>query len=113
MGKFALNCLYKYEFYGDDGNPLDVLPQWEERIIIISAENFDAADAMAEKTAAAYEDDFRSEQGENVSVRLAYILDIFPVDENEGVVYSNMYEAEEDEVEAMLDIRYPEEGESN
>ena len=109
---YAVKCLYKSTFYTMDGELLDdIMPSWEERIILIKAASMEEADLKCEKIAKTYEFDYVSVENQIVKVRLYAIIDIFAVfDTNAKTnieVYSNMFDATEEEVEKILDIEYP------
>ena len=42
---YAVKCLYKYSYYNQENELIEeVIPSWEERIILIKADNMDDAD---------------------------------------------------------------------
>ena len=109
---YALKCLYQSKFYSLDNQLLNSeIPLWEERIILIKAASMEEADLKCEKIAKTYEFDYVSVENQIVKVRLYAVIDIFAVfDTNAKTnieVYSNMFDATEEEVEKMLDIEYP------
>ena len=89
----------------------EIIPNWEERIILIKASSLEEADAKCEKIAMEYESDFINVDNKKVKVRLYDIVDIFAVFDTDArtniEVYSNMFHATEEEVEKMLDVEYP------
>jgi hypothetical protein len=95
-----------------DGESLDdIMPSWEERIILIKASSMEEADSKCEKIAKEYESEYVNVCNQRVKVRLYTIVDIFATfDTNARTnieVYSNMFDATEEDVEKMLDIEYP------
>ena len=49
---YAVKCLYQSKFYSMDNKLLDeVIPAWEERIILIKASSMEEADLKCEKAA--------------------------------------------------------------
>ncbi len=89
----------------------DVIPAWEERIILIKASSMEEADLKCEKIAKEYESEYINVHNQIVKVRLYTIVDIFATfDTNARTnieVYSKMFDATEEEVEKMLDVEYP------
>lgn len=109
---YAVKCLYQSKFYSVDNKLLDeVMPSWEERIILIKASSMDEVDSKCEKVAKEYESDYVNIDNQIVKVRLYTIVDIFATfDTNARTnieVYSKMFDATEEEVEKMLDVEYP------
>lgn len=89
----------------------DVMPYWEERIILIKASSMEEADMKCEKMAKEYESEHVNPYNQIVKVRLYTILDMFAVFDTTArtniEVYSNIFDATEEEVEKMLDVEYP------
>ncbi|MBQ9115626.1 MAG: DUF4288 domain-containing protein [Clostridia bacterium] len=109
---YAVKCLYQSKFYSADNELLDdIIPNWEERIILIKASSMEEADLKCEKMAKKYESDFVNIYNQIVKVRLYSIIDIFATFDTDArtniEVYSNMFDATEDDVIKMLDIEYP------
>ena len=109
---YAVKCLYQYRFYSIDDKLLDeVIPAWEERIILVRASSMDEADLKCEKIAKEYESEYINIHNQIVKVRLYSIIDIFAVlDTNARTnieVYSNIFDACEEEVKKILDVEYP------
>ena len=109
---YAIKCLYQSKFYTMDGESLDdIMPSWEERIILIKASSMEEADSKCEKIAKEYESEYVNVCNQRVKVRLYTIVDIFATfDTNARTnieVYSNMFDATEEDVEKMLDVEYP------
>ena len=109
---YAIKCLYQEKFYSMDNKLLeDVMPSWEERIILIKASSMEDADMKCEKMAKTYESEYINVANQIVKVRLYTVIDIFAIyDTNARTnieVYSNMFDATEDEVNRMLDVEYP------
>ena len=109
---YAIKCLYKSNFYGQDDKLIeDACPQWEERIVLIKAKSLEDADLESEKIAKSYEYDYVNIYQEKVKVRLYAVIDIFATfdtdDRTNIEVYSNIFEASEEDVEKVLDVLYP------
>ena len=109
---YAIKCLYQSKFYSMDNKLLDANTfEWEERIILIKASSMEEADLKSEKTAKEYESEYVNIYNEIVKVRLYQVIDIFAVfDTNARTnieVYSNIFDATEEEIEKMLDVEYP------
>ena len=109
---YAIKCLYQYKFYDKNHQLLkDIIPGWEERIILIKASSLEQADKKSEVIAKEYEFDYENVDNQIVKVRLYEILDIFAIfdttDRTNIEVYSKMFNAEIEEVEKILDIEYP------
>ena len=109
---YAIKCLYQSKFYSMDNKLLDANTfEWEERIILIKASSMEEADLKSEKTAKEYESEYVNIYNEIVKVRLYQVIDIFVVfDTNARTnieVYSNIFDATEEEIEKMLDVEYP------
>ena len=109
---YAVKCLYQSKFYSADNKLLDgIIPNWEERIILIKASSMEEANLMCEKMAKKYESDYVNVYSQIVKVRLYAIIDIYATfDTNARTnieVYSNMFDAPEEDVRKMLDIEYP------
>lgn len=109
---YAVKCMYQSKFYSMENELLDeVMPSWEERIILIKASSLEDADLKCEKMAKEYESEYINIYNQLVKVRLYTIVDIFAVfDTNERTnieVYSNIFDATEEDVEKMLDVAYP------
>ena len=108
---YAAKCLYQARFYSTDNKLLDdIIPAWEERIILIKASSMEEADLKCEKIAKEYESEYTNVHNQIVKVRLYSIVDIFATfDTNARTnieVYSKMFDATEEEVEKMLDVEY-------
>ncbi|MBO5223198.1 MAG: DUF4288 domain-containing protein [Clostridia bacterium] len=108
---YAVKCLYQSKFYSDNNELMeDVLPVWEERIVLIRATSMDEADLKSERIAKTYESDYVNENNQTVKVRLYAVVDIFAVfDSNAKTnieVYSNTFSATEEDIEKILDIEY-------
>ena len=109
---YAVKCLYQSKFYSMDNKLLDeVIPSWEERIILIKASSMEEADLRCETVAKEYESEYINVHNQLTKVRLYSIIDIFAIfDTNARTnieVYSKMFDATEEEVEKMLDVEYP------
>ena len=109
---YAVKCLYQSKFYSMDNKLLDeITPAWEERIILIKALSMEDADLKSEKIAKEYESEYVNIHNQIVKIRLYTIVDIFATfDTNARTnieVYSNIFNATEEEVEKMLDVEYP------
>lgn len=109
---YAVKCLYQLQFYSMDNKLLDeVIPSWEERIILIKASNMEEADSKCEKLAKEYETEYVNVCNQLVKVRLYTVVDIFAVfDTNARTnieVYSKIFDATSEQVEKMLDVEYP------
>ena len=109
---YAVKCLYQFQFYSMDDKLLDeIMPSWEERIILIKASSMDEADSKCEKIAKEYESEYVNVCNQRVKVRLYTVVDIFAVfDTNARTnieVYSKIFEATTEAVEKMLDVEYP------
>lgn len=109
---YGVKCLYQSKFYSVDNKLLDdIIPAWEERIILIKASSMEEADFKCEKIAKEYESEYTNVNNQIVKVRLYSIIDIFATfDTNARTnieVYSKMFDATEEEVERMLDVEYP------
>ena len=75
---YAVKCLYQSTFYSADNKMLDdVIPAWEERIILIKASSMEEADLKCEKIAKEYESEYINVHNQIVKVRLYTIVDIF------------------------------------
>jgi len=112
---YAVKCLYQSTFYSVEGKLLEeVLPSWEERIILIKASSLEDADARCEKIARQYESEYINTYNQITKVRLYQVIDIFATFDTSArtniEVYSKMFDATVEEVEQMLDIEYPIEG---
>lgn len=109
---YAVKCLYQFKFYSMEGELLeDITPGWEERIILIKASSMEDVDLKCEKMAKEYESEYINPYNQIVKVQLYTILDIFAVYDTTArtniEVYSNIFDATEEEVEKMLDVEYP------
>lgn len=109
---YAIKCLYQYKFYDKNDELLkDIIPGWEEKIILIKASSLEQADKKCKVIAKEYESDYENVDNQIVKVRLYEILDIFAIfetiDRTNIEVYSKMFNAEVEEVEKILDIEYP------
>ena len=109
---YAVKCLYQTKFYTIDNELIeDIIPAWEERIILIKASSMDEADQKCEKYAKEYESDCINVDNQIVKTRLYSIIDIFWIfDTNARTnieVYSNIFTASVEDVESMLDVEYP------
>lgn len=112
---YAVKCLYQSKFYNTESKLLEeILPSWEERIILIKASSLEDADAKCEKMARQYESEYINAYNQIVKVRLYQVIDIFATFDTSArtniEVYSKMFDATVEEVEQMLDIEYPIEG---
>lgn len=109
---YAVKCLYKYSYYDQENELIEeVIPSWEERIILIKADNMDDADKKSIIFAKEYENEYINVNNHIVKVELYEILDIFTIfnndEKNNMEVYSKMFDANQEEIENMLDILYP------
>ena len=109
---YAVKCLYQTKFYTKENKLIeDIIPSWEERIILIKASSIEEADAKCEKYAKKYEGDNINTDNHIFKTRLYEILDIFWIfDTNSRTnieVYSKMFSASEETVRQMLDVEYP------
>ena len=109
---YAVKCLYQFRYYTSEGQLIDDAgPCFEDRIFLIKASNMDEADSKSKKVAKEYEDEYINTRNHVVKVRLYDIIDIFATyDTNARTnieVYSKMFDATEEEINAMLDIEYP------
>lgn len=109
---YAVKCLYQTKFYTIDNELIeDIIPSWEERIILIRASSMEEANSKCEKYAKEYEGDYINVDNQIFKTRLYSILHVFwTFDTNARTnieVYSNMFDATEEEVEKMLDVEYP------
>ena len=109
---YAIKSLYQSTFYTMDNELLDdIMPSWEERIILIKASSMEEADSKCEQIAKEYESEYVNVCNQIVKVRLYTIVDIFATyDTNARTnieVYSKIFDATEEEVEKMLDVEYP------
>lgn len=109
---YAVKCLYQFKFYSMEGELLeDITPGWEERIILIKASSMEDVDLKCEKMVKEYESEYINPYNQIVKVQLYTILDIFAVYDTTArtniEVYSNIFDATEEEVEKMLDVEYP------
>ena len=109
---YAVKCLYKYSYYNQENELIEeVIPSWEERIILIKADNMDDADKKSIIFAKEYENEYINVNNQIVKVELYEILDIFTIfdndEKNNMEVYSKMFDANQEEIENMLDILYP------
>ena len=108
---YAVKCLYKWDIY-DSGDALlnETTYNWEERIILITASSIEDADCKSEKYAKEYEQEYTNTDNHLVKIKLYAIVDIFAIfDTNSRTnieVYSNLFDATEEQVEKMLDIEY-------
>ena len=108
---YAVKCLYKYSYYNQENELIEeVIPSWEERIILIKADNMDDADKKSIIFAKEYENEYINVNNQIVKVELYEILDIFTIfdndEKNNMEVYSKMFDANQEEIENMLDILY-------
>lgn len=108
---YAIKCLYQYKFYDKNDQLLkDIIPGWEEKIILIKASSLEQADKKSKMIAKEYESNYENVDNEIVKVRLYEILDIFAIfdttDRTNIEVYSKMFKAEVEKVEKILDIEY-------
>ena len=105
---YAVKCLYKYSFYTQNKVLIeDIMPGWEERIILIKAENINDADNKSEVFAKEYEKEYVNVDNQIVRVELYEILDIFDIHKNSNVeIYSKMFSANQKDVENILEIMY-------
>ena len=111
---YAVKCLYQLNFYSKEDKLLnEIIPGWEERIILIKASSIEEADVKSEKIAKKYENEYVNVNDQIVKVRLYTIIDIFAIFDTDAEtdieVYSNMFNATEEEIKKMLDIEYPRE----
>lgn len=109
---YAVKCLYKYSYYNQENELIEeVIPSWEERIILIKADNMDDADKKSIIFAKEYENEYINVNNQIVKVELYEILDIFTIfdndEKNNMEVYSKIFDANQEEIENMLDILYP------
>ena len=109
---YAVKCLYQSKFYDADIKLLDeVMPAWEERIILIKASCMEEADMKCERAAKEYESDYVNVYNQVVKVRLYDVIDVFAVFDTDDVanveVYSKLFTATEKDVVKMLNIEYP------
>ena len=109
---YAIKSLYKYSYYNQENELIEeVIPSWEERIILIKADNMDDADKKSIIFAKEYENEYINVNNQIVKVELYEILDIFTIfdndEKNNMEVYSKMFDANQEEIENMLDILYP------
>ena len=109
---YAVKSLYKYSYYNQENELIEeVIPSWEERIILIKADNIDDADKKSIIFAKEYENEYINVNNQIVKVELYEILDIFTIfdndEKNNMEVYSKMFDANQEEIENMLDILYP------
>ncbi|MDE5715598.1 MAG: DUF4288 domain-containing protein [Anaeroplasmataceae bacterium] len=109
---YAIKCLYQINVYNEnEDKPVNSIPGWEERIIIIKAYSMDDADSKSEKYAKDYEQEYYNTENQIVKLRLYTILDIFAIFDTTSrdniEVYSNFFDATIEEVEKMLDVEYP------
>ena len=109
---YAVKCLYKYSYYNQENELIEeVIPSWEERIILIKADNMDDADKKSIIFAKEHENEYINVNNQIVKVDLYEILDIFTIfdndEKNNMEVYSKMFDANQEEIENMLDILYP------
>ena len=109
---YAVKCLYKYSYYNQENELIEeVIPSWEERIILIKADNMDDADKKSIIFAKEYENEYINVNNQIVKVELYEILDIFIIfdndEKNNMEVYSKMFDANQEWIENMLDILYP------
>ena len=109
---YAVKCLYQSKYYSMENELLDdVIPAWEERIILIRASSMEEADQKCEKMAKKYESEYINVLNQKVRVRLYSIIDIFATFDTDArtniEVYSKMFDATEEEVQKMLDVEYP------
>ena len=108
---YAVKCLYKVDIY-DSGDALlnETTYNWEERIILITASSIEDADYKSEKYAKEYEQEYTNTDNQLVKIKLYEIVDIFAIfDTNSRTnieVYSNLFDATEEQVEKMLNIEY-------
>lgn len=108
---YAVKCLYKWDIYDSGGALLnETTYHWEERIILITASSIEDADCKSEKFAKEYEQEYTNTDNQLVKIKLYAIVDIFAIfDTNSRTnieVYSNLFDATEEQVEKMLDIEY-------
>ena len=109
---YAIKCLYQINIYNEnEDKPINSIPRWEERIILIKASSMDDADSKSEKYAKDYETEYYNVENQIVKLRLYTILDIFATfdttSRNNIEVYANHFDATVEEVEKMLDVEYP------
>ena len=78
----------------------EVIPSWEERIILIKADNMDDADKKSIIFAKEYENEYINVNNQIVKVELYEILDIFTIFDNDVKnnmeVYSEMFDANQE-----------------
>ena len=103
---YAIKCLYQYKFYDKNDELLkDIIPGWEEKIILIEASSLDEADNKSKAIAKEYESNFENVDNQIVKVRLYEILDIFAIfdttDKTNIEVYSKMFNAITDTIENL------------
>lgn len=56
---YAVKCLYKYSYYNQENELIEeVIPSWEERIILIKADNMDDVDKKSIIFAKEYENEY-------------------------------------------------------
>ena len=111
---YAVKCLYKYSFYTQNKVLIeDIMPGWEERIILIKAENINDADNKSEVFAKEYVKEYVNVDNQIVRVELYEILDIFDIfdifdiHKNSNLeIYSKMFSANQKDVENILEIMY-------
>ncbi len=111
---YAVKCLYQLRFYSQEDELLnEIIPGWEERIILVKALSKEEADVKSEKIAKKYENEYVNVHDQIVKVRLHTIIDIFAIFDTTArtniEVYSNTFNATEEEIEKMLDVEYPRE----
>ena len=109
---YAIKCLYQYKFYDKNDQLLkDIIPGWEEKIILIKSSSLEQADNKSKVIAKEYASNYEHVDNQIVKVRLYEILDIFAIfdttDRTNIEVYSKMFKAEVEKVEKILDIEYP------
>lgn len=109
---YAVKCLYQYRYYSPEDILLaELIPGWEERIILIRASSMEDADRKSEPMAREYESEYINVHNQIVKVRLYQIVDIFSLcdtaDRTSIEVYSKLFDATEEAVENMLDVEYP------
>ena len=109
---YAVKFLYQTKFYTKENELIeDIIPSWEERIILIKASSMEEANAKSEKYAKEYEGDYINTDNQILKTRLYEILDVFLVfDTNSRInieVYSKMFTASEETVRQIFDIEYP------
>ncbi len=111
---YAVKCLYQARFYSKENKLLEeIIPNWEERIILIRAANIEEAEIKGEEAAKKYETEYINANNQIVKVRLYTIIDIFATFDTTAKtnieVYSNTFNATQEKVEEMLDVQYPRE----